>query len=88
MQQLVRQDDKRAAQMRGRQEAMQQPAGATTRRQEGGAMRGRQEAMQQPAGMTRDTRAARQEATQPRSLSGPNGIDWRGGSHGLARVER
>jgi len=35
-----------------------------------------------------DTRAARREATQPRSLSGPNVIDWRGGSHGHARVER
>jgi len=38
--------------MRGWQEVMQQPAGAS-KQQEGGAMRGRQEAMPQPAGMTR-----------------------------------
>jgi len=32
-------------------------------------------------------RAAQREATQTRSLSGPNGINWQGGSHGHAHVE-
>ena len=32
-------------------------------------------------------RVAQQEATQNRSLSGPNGINWQGDSHGHAHVE-
>ena len=60
--------------MRGQQEAMQQPASAT-RQQEDGAMRGQGEAMQQPAGTQDDKRAVQQEAIQPGSLPGPNGIN-------------